>query len=246
MTYNVHGCVGVDRRLDVGRVSAMIAHCRPDVVALQELDVGRARSGHVDQAREIAGRLGMAAHFNCAFRVEEEQYGDAILTRLPHRLVRAGPLPTLPRSRLERRGALWVAVELAPGRELQVINTHLGLVPLEQRAQVSELLGPNWLGHPAFRPPAVLMGDFNATGRYPAYRRLADRLQDVQRTPEGGRRGGRTVRTFPSRLPMLRLDHVFATPELEVADVHTPLTASARVASDHLPLVVQLRWPLGA
>ena len=83
MTYNVHGCVGVDKRLDVGRIAAVIAQNRPDIVALQELDVGRARSGRVDQAHEIAGRLGMRVHFNCAFRVEEEQYGDAILTPLP-------------------------------------------------------------------------------------------------------------------------------------------------------------------
>jgi endonuclease/exonuclease/phosphatase family metal-dependent hydrolase len=241
MTYNVHGCVGVDRRLDVGRVAAVIAQSRPDVVALQELDVGRARSGRIDQAHEIAGRLGMGVHFNCTVQVEEEQYGDAILTPLPHRLVRTGPLPTLPRTRLERRGALWVAVEAAPGVELQVINTHLGLVPLEQRAQVSALLGPDWVGDPAFADTAVLLGDFNATSRYAAYRQLADRLQDVQRGVRGERLGGRTVRTFPSRMPVLRIDHMFLSASVEVAGVYAPLTPLSRLASDHLPLVADLR-----
>ena len=93
MTYNVHGCVGVDRRLDVGRIAAVIAQNRPDIVALQELDVGRARSGRVDQAHEIAGRLGMRVQFNCAFRVEEEQYGDAILTPCPIGWSEAVPCP---------------------------------------------------------------------------------------------------------------------------------------------------------
>jgi endonuclease/exonuclease/phosphatase family metal-dependent hydrolase len=41
MTYNVHGCVGTDGRLDVGRIAAVIGQSRPDIVALQELDVGR-------------------------------------------------------------------------------------------------------------------------------------------------------------------------------------------------------------
>ena len=50
MTYNVHRCVGVDRKLDIDRVADVIAACRPDVVALQELDVGRARTRGVDQA----------------------------------------------------------------------------------------------------------------------------------------------------------------------------------------------------
>src|ERR1700733_5442224 len=94
LTYNVHRCVGTDRRLDVGRVAEVIAAQSPDIVALQEVDVRRARTGGVDQAHRLAQRLGMAFHFNAALRVEEEQYGDAILTALPERLVKAGPVPT--------------------------------------------------------------------------------------------------------------------------------------------------------
>src|SRR5580692_12608212 len=139
LTYNVHRCVGTDRRLDVGRVAEVIAAQAPDIVALQELDVGRARTGGVDQAHRLAQRLGMAFHFNAALRVEEELYGDAILTDLPERLVKAGPLPTHPRlSMLEPRGALWVALQVA-GVELHVIATHLGLAPPEQRLQAAAL-----------------------------------------------------------------------------------------------------------
>jgi endonuclease/exonuclease/phosphatase family metal-dependent hydrolase len=245
MTYNVHGCVGTDRRLDVGRIAAVIAESRPDIVALQELDVGRARSGRVDQAHAIATRLGMTFHFNSAFAVEEEQYGDAILTPLPHRLVRSGALPTLPRARLERRGALWVEVE-AQGAKLQVINTHLGLVPLEQRRQATSLLGANWLGASACGDPAVLLGDFNATSRYAAYRRLAAGLRDVQLGPGNERKGRRPLRTFPSRLPMLRIDHMFLTASVQVLGVHTPDDALARTASDHLPLIADLKLSVAA
>src|SRR5580704_6891290 len=111
LTYNVHRCVGIDRRLDVGRVAEVIAAQGPDIVALQEVDVGRARTGGVDQAHQLARRLGMAFHFNAALKVEEELYGDAILTTLPERLVRAGAIPTHPRfDRLEPRGAVWIAV----------------------------------------------------------------------------------------------------------------------------------------
>jgi endonuclease/exonuclease/phosphatase family metal-dependent hydrolase len=241
MTYNVHGCVGVDGKLDVARIAAVIARSRPDIVALQELDVGRARSGRVDQAHEIANRLGMRFHFNAAFGVEEEQYGDAVLTPLPHRLVKTGALPTIPRSRLERRGALWVAVEATPGVELQVINTHLGLVPLEQQAQVGALLGLDWIGRSEWRPPAVLLGDFNANSRYSAYKMLAGRLRDVQLGADGERLPARRVRTFPSRLPVMRIDHMFLTGGIEVVGVHAPADPLARAASDHLPLVADLR-----
>src|SRR5689334_7943311 len=95
MTYNVHRCVGVDRRLDLDRIVGLIAEFEPDVVCLQELDVGRARTHGMDQAHEIAERLQMKFHFNAALRVEEELYGDAILTAHPERLVHVGALPTL-------------------------------------------------------------------------------------------------------------------------------------------------------
>jgi endonuclease/exonuclease/phosphatase family metal-dependent hydrolase len=50
VTCNVHRCVGNDRRLDVARIAAVLSALDPDIVALQELDVGRRRTGHADQA----------------------------------------------------------------------------------------------------------------------------------------------------------------------------------------------------
>ena len=108
LTYNVHRCVGVDRKLDVHRIADVIAEHEPDVVCLQELDVGRARTGWVDQADAIAQRLAMSVQFHPAMKVEAELYGDAILTHRPERLVRAAALPTLPGLKgLEPRGALY-------------------------------------------------------------------------------------------------------------------------------------------
>ena len=241
MTYNVHSCVGVDEKLDVARIAAVIAQCKPDIVALQELDVGRARTGGVDQAHAIASRLDMTFHFNCAMHLAEEQYGDAILTTLPMRVVHSGPLPTLPRVRgLEPRGALWVAVEV-DGVEVQIINTHLGLVPLEQRAQVAALLSKEWLDHADCTDPVILIGDFNATSRYFAYNALAKRLRDAQLDLQRPNRFRRTTPTFPSRFPVLRIDHMFVSPGIQVLDVNAPNGPLTRAASDHLPLVADFK-----
>jgi endonuclease/exonuclease/phosphatase family metal-dependent hydrolase len=235
LTYNVHRCVGVDGKLDVARVAAVIAQARPDIVALQEVDVGRRRTDHVDQAHTIARRLGMACHFNAAMRVEEEQYGDAILSRGPLTLIKAGPLPGSQAIRgLEPRGALWVDIELEDGRRLQVLNTHLGLVPHEQRAQARALVGPDWMGGALRRDPMILLGDFNATPHYSAYRTLAGALKDA-------RRGGaerHASPTFPSRFPMLAIDHMFVSLGITVKAVRALAPPLARLASDHLPLVL--------
>jgi endonuclease/exonuclease/phosphatase family metal-dependent hydrolase len=234
VTYNVHRCVGNDRRLDVTRIVAVLAQLNPDIVALQELDVGRQRTGHVDQAWEIAQGLDMACHFNAALQVEEERYGDAILTALPERLVKKGPLPGYPRVRaLEPRGALWIEVEV-DGKPLQVINTHLGLVPREQQIQAAHLAGPAWLEHPDCRWPVILLGDFNATASSVVYRTLTSRLSPARRLAT--RRAPSS--TFPSPLPVLRIDHHFVSPGIEVREVFAPFDPLTRVASDHLPLVM--------
>ena len=240
LTYNVHRCIGTDRRLDVGRVAEVIAAQSPDIVALQELDVGRARTGGVDQAHRLAQRLGMAFHFNAAFKVEEELYGDAILTTLPERLIKAGSLPTHPRiRRLEPRGAVWIAVTI-DGAELQVINTHLGLVPREQRGQAAALAGADWLG--AAKGPLILVGDMNATPRTIVYRTFAAGLTEARRA---GRLSGR-VPTFPSTFPVLAIDHVFVSAGVAIQGVRTPLDPLSRLASDHLPMVVDFSLTPGA
>jgi len=239
LTYNVHRCVGTDRRLDVGRVADVIAEQAPDIVALQELDVGRARTGGVDQAHEIARRLGMAFHFHAALKVEEELYGDAILTAHPERLVHVGPLPGYPLvPRLEPRGALWAAVTI-DGVEVNIINTHLGLVPREQQIQAADLAGPGWLKHPACNGPTILLGDFNAGPTTVVYRTLSARLAAARRLSPHRR----ATATFPSRAPVLRIDHVFVSPDVRVLDVTAPFNPRVRVASDHLPLVMDFMLP---
>jgi endonuclease/exonuclease/phosphatase family metal-dependent hydrolase len=235
LTYNVHRCVGNDRRLDLARVADVIAAHEPDIVALQELDVGRRRTGGVDQAHEIAERLDMVCHFNAALRVEEEQYGDAILTALPERLVKAGPLPGLdPRVPLEPRGALWVAV-MIDGVEVQILSSHLGLAPREQQRQAAALAGPDWLGREDRVGPTIVLGDFNATGASVVYRTLTRRLKDARRLALRKRPSS----TFPSQLPLLRIDHIFVSEGIIVREIDAPYTKATRVASDHLPLVME-------
>ncbi len=238
LTYNVHRCLGIDGRLAPERIAEVIASCRPDVVALQELDVRRTRTGGIDQAHAIAEVLGMQMHFHPALRVLEEEYGDAILTARPSRLVKAGPLPGLTgRPALEPRGALWASVQIG-GFEVQVINTHLGLRRHERLAQVNKLLGPEWLSHPACRAPMMLVGDLNALPRSRAYQRLAARLCDAQVGPHIHHS---PRPTFPSRLPLLRIDHVFVSRSIDVLRVEAVRTPLARVASDHLPLLVEFQ-----
>lgn len=234
VTWNVHRCVGRDGVCSPARIARVLASLQPDVVALQELDVRRARTGGVDQAEAIARELGMAHHFHPAYRVMEEEYGDAILTARPAKFVRGAALPGVgPLQRLEPRGALWVCVNIG-GVDVQIFNTHLGLRGYERLAQVEALFGREWMGSPNCREPVILTGDFNAIPRSRVYARLTSRLRDAQKL--GPARKPKA--TFPSMLPMLRLDHVFLSRSFDVMRAETLRTPETRIASDHLPLFV--------
>lgn len=230
LTYNVHSCFGTDRKLDPARIAAVINECRPDIIALQEVDVGRVRSGGMDQAHMIATHLRMEAQFHPALHLEDEKYGDAVVTALPMRLVKAAVLPSLG----EPRGALWVEIDLTVVK-LQVIVTHLGLRGSDRARQAAVLLGPGWLGGIAQGEPVVLAGDLNAIARSAAYKLVARQLKDAQFEVNAKPRP-----TFPSRLPLLRLDHVFIGEGIKVERCEVHSSALARVASDHLPIVADL------
>ena len=239
MTYNIHSCIGMEGKISPERIARVIAQYSPDVVALQELDVGRARTGRIDQANLIAQYLQMDYHFLPTVQVRKGLYGNAILTHFPMRQVRADKLPGLPgKPRLEPRGVVWVAIK-AGGTEIQFINTHLGLKPSERKFQAEALLGAGWLSHPDCRGPIILCGDFNASPFSHVCRRLRTLLLDAQAELADHY----PKKTLFGRFPFARIDHVFVNPGIEVIGIEVPKTELTRVASDHLPLIVEVRIP---
>jgi endonuclease/exonuclease/phosphatase family metal-dependent hydrolase len=238
MTYNVHSCIGLDGKLDVARISRVIAQSKPDVVCLQELDLRKIRSGGDDQAQLIAKLLEMNYQFHPALRMEEEEYGDAVLTHLPMKTMKVGVLPgTKPDSSREPRGALWVTVNYN-GTDVHIINTHLGLSSSEQMQQVDALLGEDWL-QPLLdsQDPIVFCGDFNCHPRSRPYRRLTTKLDDAQHRLKNHR----AKNTFYTRFPLFRIDHIFVNERVEVVNIEVPRSRTAMRASDHLPLIAELK-----
>lgn len=223
MTYNIRNGRGLDNHVDLARIASVIAPFDPHIVALQEVDVGRARSGSVDQAHTLAGALGMTATSFCAC-VESglERYGIATLSRLPIVESRELALPhrgTTRRS--EPRRALLTRHDW-DGVLVDMVNTHLSILPGERQAQVdairAQLAGAR----------VIVAGDFNCTPWSAPYRTLACNLTSATRS-----------RTWPSRLPFLSLDHILFR-GLDVVRAGAWTAGAARQASDHLPVFAEL------
>ncbi|MGK0186432.1 MAG: endonuclease/exonuclease/phosphatase family metal-dependent hydrolase [Verrucomicrobiales bacterium] len=237
MTYNVHRCLGMDGKLSPARIARVIAQYAPDIVALQELDVLCSRSSNEDQAHLIAEHLAMDFHFHPAIHLKEERYGDAILTHYPMELVQAEILPGRENTpHLEPRGGLWVRVDVN-GEICNVLNTHLGLRPGERSSQVDALLGSDWLGHPDCNGRVIFCGDFNLLPSSKTFKRLTSSLIDTQEVVSGQQ----PVSTFSSSVPLARIDHILVDPATHVVASNVPSTTLTCVASDHLPLIADIR-----
>jgi endonuclease/exonuclease/phosphatase family metal-dependent hydrolase len=237
MTYNVHGCVGMDGRLSSRRIAKVISQYEPDIVALQELDVGRARSGGYDQAMLMAEILNMDHHFHASMQMAEERFGDAILSSYPMRLVKQGRLSRQSRfSFLEPRGVLWVEIDFH-GTSIQIINTHLGLNKRERLVHTKELLGEGWLQNSQCKGPVILCGDFNALPGSKVLNLFQNQLVNVQK------KAGRIIHrsTWFGRFPFACLDYIFVGPDFDVTEVQIGDSWLARLASDHRPLVTEIK-----
>jgi endonuclease/exonuclease/phosphatase family metal-dependent hydrolase len=92
-TYNVHGCVGIDRRCSETRIAEVIRELGVDLVAIQEVNRSRRNSQEVDQAENIAQQLGWVSLLSSGDEDEPGDQGLAVLSRFPFQLRRTAKFP---------------------------------------------------------------------------------------------------------------------------------------------------------
>ncbi|MGE3499652.1 MAG: endonuclease/exonuclease/phosphatase family protein [Candidatus Binatia bacterium] len=226
-SYNVHRCVGRDRRHDPERVASVIEELAADVVALQEVDCGYHVHQGLDQLQFLAEATGYKSVWGPVLYGSRGQYGNGLLTRHDVLEVREIDLSVAP---YQRRGAIDVDLSVR-GARVRVIAAHLGLGLRERAIQVRRLL--QLLGEPTDQP-LILLGDFNE------WRPPSAPLRRLHR--HFGRTPG--VRSFPAAFPLLALDRIWVRPRHALLAVDVHASRHARHASDHLPIraIIDGRW----
>ena len=229
VTYNIHRSRGLDRRTRPQRIAAVLESLAPDIVALQEvIGPGLSGPGH---AEEIGAALGMGWVMASTRELRRHQYGNVVLSRFP---IKEHTQLDLSWKTCEARCSQRVSVDLGDVGLLHVYNVHLGTALLERRFQAPRLAA--WVHDRRVTGPKLVLGDFNEWGRGLVADILAERLQSVDLFPYLKRR-----RTYPGFFPVLHLDHIYFEGDIEVRHVQLPRTRLALVASDHLPLVADIR-----
>ncbi len=234
MTYNIHHAEGLDGKLDLDRIAALIKSERADIVALQEVDKGTQRTKRLDFPALLSRLTGMTCIFSNNLALQGGEYGNAILTRFPIKTVTNLHFRKLKEG--EQRGLLQVTIDIN-GQPLVFMGTHLDhrgddAERLSSVAEISSLLGT------AKSTPVILCGDFNDVPESRMYRALSDILVDSWSLV--GKGPGPTI---PSEKPSKRIDYVWVSKNapFKAIKAWTPATE----ASDHLPVFVEFEQTTG-
>jgi endonuclease/exonuclease/phosphatase family metal-dependent hydrolase len=228
VTYNVHRCVGMDRRVRPARIAAVLRDVNADVIALQEV-IGSGPRG-TSQIEEIGASLGMGWVMAPARLLRGHQFGNAVLSRFP---ITHHAEHDLSWKTCEQRCVQRADIDLH-GQTLHVYNVHLGTAILErhyQAGRLAQIVAAKHVGG-----AKVVLGDFNEWMKGSTTRLLSTKLKSVDLGEYLKRR-----RTYPGLFPILHLDHIYYAGRLDIIGIELPRTRLSLVASDHLPLVADLR-----
>lgn len=224
-SYNVHKCVGTDRRFDPERIQAVISEIGADVIALQEADKRFGDRGALLDLAALERDAGLVPVVIENGHAGHGWHGNMVLVR--EALVNRLHQVTLPG--LEPRGALVVDLDSREG-PLRLVAAHLGLLRQSRRKQVERLLAH---AAEAADRPTVLMGDLNEWRR--------ERGSSLHGFAPGFGPVGRGTPSFPSYFPLLALDRIIARPGRILGPVEVHMSPLSRRASDHLPIKARVR-----
>jgi endonuclease/exonuclease/phosphatase family metal-dependent hydrolase len=222
-TYNVHGCIGTDRRHDPERVASVVGELDADIVALQEFTYAASVAIETRQPVELVALDGYECALGPTRQSATRCFGNALLTR--HPIVEIQRLDLSIDGR-EPRGALAATVDVG-GTHVHLLATHLGLRVRERRFQVQQML--SYL-ESVQHSLIVVLGDINDWLPLRSVVHVLDRRLGA--APR--------LRSFPSSRPLLSLDRIWIHPAAALTGMFVHRSALARRASDHLPVVADI------
>jgi endonuclease/exonuclease/phosphatase family metal-dependent hydrolase len=233
VTYNVHKCRGLDRRVRPARIVAVLRETNADIIALQEVLSIEGSQRERDQARFIGEELGMHYYPGENRRLDGGSYGNVTLSRAPLGNVHNYEITWRGR---EPRGCLRADATFGQSALIHIFNVHLGTAFFERRHQARELVGVRILANPELRGARLVLGDFNEWTHGLASQLLSAHLESADVHLHL-----RRARTYPGAFPFLHLDHIYYDPPLELLGLSLHRSRTALVASDHLPLVADFQ-----
>ncbi|MCD2513045.1 endonuclease/exonuclease/phosphatase family protein [Comamonas endophytica] len=235
-TYNIHKGVqglGPARRLEIHNLGLAVEQLDADIVCLQEVrKMNRREALYFDRWPELSqaeylAPEGYEAVYTTNAYTRDGEHGNALLTRWP---VIGHKHEDMSDHRFEQRGLLHVEIDIE-GRRVHAIVVHLGLIRGSRMRQIAQLQRFIEREVPP-GAPLVVAGDFNDWGGQIKRMLAGFGLYEFDE--------GVDVLTYPSRLPLAQLDHVYVR-GLTPCGLHVPKGKIWWRMSDHLPLIAEFK-----
>jgi len=218
-SYNVHKCVGMDRRRRPDRILEVLSALSADVVVLQETDRRLGPRPTTLPREQTEAATGMSVLPVATGAQSLGWHGQAILVRRDLRLT---GLHRVDLPGVEPRGAILAELATPDGGHFRIGALHLGLLRRSRRLQAQMLAALLNEGPPM---PTILMGDFNEWSLTTGLGALGKHFDVHAPGP-----------SFPSSRPFAKLDRVVTGQGARLVQSGVHMTDQSRIASDHLPI----------
>jgi len=233
LVYNIHNCVGVDAKFDIDRIVNLIKAEDPDIVGLNEVDLGAVKTGWVDLPSYFAHKLGMYFYYGPTFY---EHYGNVILSKYPILKADTFDLPVIVEGS-EPRAVIRAVIEIN-SQNWTIYVTHLSTKHNDRLAQIDYNYSnsiPSIINQSAFTR-VVWMGDFNFDFNSTEYLMLNASVNKFRDTyPFVNSDPGYTGGFDDDAVPHRRIDYILCSPDR----VPTESKVICSIASDHCAVVTK-------
>lgn len=232
-TYNIHKCVGLDRKFSPERIVKVLREIDADMIALQEVLCHSNLNEREHQAEYIAKELKMDYSFGQNRHIQTGKYGNAILSRFE---IEESEKFDISVNKREPRGCLRTKIKFNNANKIEFFNVHLGTSFFERRKQVHKLLASHVLDDKQFVGKRIIAGDFNEWTKGLTTKLFRNKFEGLDVKKHLGKR-----RTYPGILPLMNLDQIYFDYEFNLQNAFLHRSRTSLIASDHLPIIADFQ-----
>jgi endonuclease/exonuclease/phosphatase family metal-dependent hydrolase len=230
MIWNIHNAIGDDDIISLDRIVQDIKKYSPDIVGLNEVDLGALKTAAIDLPSYFAHNLNMYYFYGYAFY---KHYGNVILSKYPIIEAEIIPLPlavssaeprSLIRARLQVDTSIWTVfiTHLSTEGDDRLIQVPFIVSEIEKETTFEKIV---WMGDFNFEPSSTEYSLINST----SILNFTDTYRFLNSDP------GFSGHFDDDHVPHKRIDYIMCSPDL------LPKTSEVfcSLSSDHCSVITQ-------
>ena len=235
MSFNIHkGLSPFWRNYTLPIIKDIIQENHVDFVCLQEIG-----SRYIPKSKDLKfeTQLEFLAHLSWPHMCygknaiySSGHHGNAILSHFP---IVEYKNTNISVNSIEHRGLLSAKIQISDHQTIEVSSTHLNLLEKNRTQQIDKII--HSLSDHRYH---IMAGDFNDWRS-----KLNFKIRKELHMEEAfSFLNKKSTRSFPSFFPLLPLDRIYFSKQIQPLKAFTVKTSKALIASDHIPLVFDFNF----